>query len=246
MARSATSSVPPDGTAIDERDHRRQLREGPAVQVLEPVAVAPRTNAAANPQMITSTLEIEQAALRVFEERGFDSTTIEEIAAAAGISRRTFFRYFSSKNDILFAGFPDLLVELEEWLAAADPDRPMLDVIAEATIRFNRIHSDGIAAHRERMELILHTPALRANASLRHSEWGAVVARFAAARLGVPEDDLAAQVVGHAALGAGNAAYERWLIDPSADLTQLITEAFAVTQSLGDLGRAARTGRRRR
>lgn len=196
--------------------------------------------------MITSTLEIEQAALRVFEDRGFDSTTIEEIAAAAGISRRTFFRYFSSKNDILFAGFSELLVELEEWLAAADADRPMLDVLADATIRFNRIHSDGTAAHRERMELILHTPALRANASLRHAEWGAVIARFAAARLGVAEDDLAAQVVGHAALGAGNAAYERWLIDPSADLAELIDEAFTMTQALGDLGRPARASRRGR
>ena len=196
--------------------------------------------------MVTSTLEIERAALRLFEAQGFESTTIEEIAAAAGISRRTFFRYFASKNDILYAGFDDLLAELEQWLADADADRPMLDVIAEATVRFNRVHDDGARAHRERMELILHTPALRANASLRHAEWGGVVSRFAASRLGVAEDDLAAQVVGHAALGAANAAYERWLTDTSADLADLVTQAFTMTQSLGELDRpAGRTSRRR-
>ena len=49
----------------------------------------------------------------------------------------------------------------------------MFDVIADATMRFNRVHSDGAAAHRERMELILHTPALRANAALRNAELAA-------------------------------------------------------------------------
>ncbi len=186
--------------------------------------------------MVTSPIAIEKAALQVFEERGFEATTVEDIAAAAGISRRTFFRYFPSKNDTLFANFDDILAELEEWFAAADDDQPMFDVIAEATMRFNRVHVDGAAAHRERMELILHTPALRANASLRHAEWGAVIARYAARRLGVPADDLAAQLVGHVALGTANAAYERWLRDDSSDLAELITTAFTMAQSLSDLG----------
>ncbi len=185
--------------------------------------------------MVTSTLAIEKAALEVFQQRGFDETRVEDIAAAAGISRRTFFRYFASKNDILFANFDNLLVELEEWLNAAGDEEPLFEVIAEATIRFNRVHSDGVAAHRERMNLILHTPALRANASLRHSEWGSVLARFAASRFDVPAHDVRAQLIGHVSLAAANTAYEEWLRDESSDLADVIREVFAMTESLDAL-----------
>ena len=121
-----------------------------------------RSSATLNAQMVTSAVAIEKAALEVFQARGFEETRVEDIAAAAGISRRTFFRYFASKNDILFPDFEDMLEEFEEWLLSLPDDRPMLEVIADGTMRFNRIHSDGAAAHRDRMNLILHTPALRA------------------------------------------------------------------------------------
>ncbi len=187
--------------------------------------------------MVTSTVAIEQVALALFEEQGFEATTVDDIATAAGISRRTFFRYFASKNDILYANFDEILAELEAWFEAADDGRPMFDVIAEATMRFNRVHSDGAAAHRERMELILHTPALRANASLHHDEWAASISRYAAKRLAVAETDLSAQLVGHVALAVSSAAYEQWLSDPSADLADVIARAFAMSQSLSDLER---------
>ena len=128
-------------------------------------------------QYLTSIEAIEKVALEVFAARGFDETPVEEIAAAAGISRRTFFRYFSSKNDIPFGNFESLLDDLDQWLSSAPDDRPMFEVIADAVVRFNRLHTDGPVAHRERMELILHTPALRANSALRHTNWIAVVAR---------------------------------------------------------------------
>ena len=54
---------------------------------------------------------------------------------------------------------------------SASADGPMFEVIAEAVQRFNRMHTDGPIAHRERMELIMHTPALRANATIRHADW---------------------------------------------------------------------------
>jgi mycofactocin system transcriptional regulator len=177
---------------------------------------------------------IEKIALELFRERGFDETPVEEIAAAAGISRRTFFRYFGSKNDIVFANFDLLLQELEQWLSSQPDDRPMFDVIADATMRFNRVHTDGAAAHRERMELILHTPALRANAALRNAEWLAVVARYSARRMDARPDDLGPQLAGHVALGAANAAYEQWLRDGSSDLDALVHRAFSRVQVLAD------------
>jgi mycofactocin system transcriptional regulator len=194
-----------------------------------------RTSSATRPKP-QSIEAIEKVALELFRERGFEETPVEDIAAAAGISRRTFFRYFGSKNDILFGNFDLLLRDLEEWLASAPDDRPMFDVIAEATMRFNRVHSDGAVAHRERMELILHTPALRANAALRNAEWLAVVARYAARRMNQPVDDLGPQLAGHVALGAASAAYEQWLRDESSDLDAVVHRAFTMVQALPGLG----------
>jgi mycofactocin system transcriptional regulator len=193
---------------------------------------AASTTRGPQPQSIEA---IEKVALEVFRERGFEETPVEDIAAAAGISRRTFFRYFGSKNDILFGNFEILLRELDEWLASAPDDRPLFDVIADATMRFNRVHSDGAAAHRERMELILHTPALRANAALRNAEWLAVVARYAARRMDAPVDGLGPQLAGHVALGAANAAYEQWLRDESSDLDELVHRAFRLIPALPEL-----------
>ena len=178
---------------------------------------------------------IEKVALELFRERGFEETPVEDIAAAAGISRRTFFRYFGSKNDILFGNFDLLLRDLDEWLSSAPDDRPMLDVIADAVMRFNRLPSDGPVAHRERMELILHTPALRAHSALRNAEWFAVVARFAARRMALPYDELGPQLVGHITLGAASAAYEQWLRDESSDLGELVHQAFRMAQVLPEL-----------
>ena len=128
----------------------------------------------------TSIEAVEKAALELLAVRGFDDTSAEEIAAAAGISRRTFFRYFGTKNNIPFGNYAALLRELEDWLLSQPDDRPMFEVIVEAVVRFNRAHTDGPVAHRERMELIMHTPALRANAALVNAEWQAVLARYAA------------------------------------------------------------------
>lgn len=181
---------------------------------------------------MTTVAEIEKAALEVIAERGFEDITVEEIAAAAGISRRTFFRYFASKNDIPFGDYGSLLEDLEEWLSDAPTDLPILDVIAEAVIRFNRVHSDGPVAHRARMELIMHTPSLRANAALRQDEWVEVLVRYASRRLGVSSDTLAPRLVAHLALGASNAAYQQWLGQKRANLGNLVEQAFA---AIGDL-----------
>ena len=184
-----------------------------------------------NPTHPLTTIEaIEQAALEIFAERGFEEPTVEEIAAAAGISRRTFFRYFPTKADIPWGNFDAFLRSMDAWFAAAPDDKPMLDVIAEGVLRFNRVHSEGVAAHRERMTLIMQTPALVANAALRHADWSAVIARYAARRLGDSPEALAPQLVAHIALGASSAAYSEWLRDEQGDLVELVNRAFAMVR----------------
>lgn len=174
----------------------------------------------------TTRAELEQVALELFTERGFDATTVEDIAAAAEIGRRTFFRYFASKNDVVWGDFDRGLSELRRRLAAADPQQPLLEAIREAVLFINRLDPSEIPWHRDRMVLILRVPTLQAHSTLRYAAWRQVIAEFAAQRLGQPAQDLLPQLVAHSCLGATLTAYEQWLQHPGAELPALLDEAL--------------------
>ncbi|MDX6340584.1 MAG: TetR/AcrR family transcriptional regulator, regulator of mycofactocin system [Trebonia sp.] len=165
-------------------------------------------------------------AFALFAARGFDATTVDEIAAAAGIGRRTFFRYFPSKNDIPWGAFEDELERMRVRLKACPPEVPLADAIRVALIDFNRVAPAQVPLHRRRMELILRVPTLLAHSTLRFAAWRAVVAEFAAERTGRRADDLAPQAIAHAVLGVAIAAYEHWLDDPGSDLPALLDDAM--------------------
>ena len=175
---------------------------------------------------VTSRAELERVALDLFIRRGFTETTLDDIAAAAGIARRTFFGYFSSKNDVVWGDFDALLRGMEEWLTQSDDGGPLLETLTEAVVRFNDLPPEAVWAHRQRMSLILHVPALQAHSPLRSADWRGVVARFAARRLDQPGEALLPQLIGHVSLGAAVTAYEQWLADESADLPRLLSAAF--------------------
>jgi mycofactocin system transcriptional regulator len=165
-------------------------------------------------------------AFTLFAARGFDATTVDEIAAAAGIGRRTFFRYFPSKNDIPWGAFEDELDRMRVRLKACPPEVPLADAIRVALIDFNRVTPEQVPLHRRRMELILRVPTLLAHSTLRFTAWREVVAGFVAERTGARQDDLAPQAVAHAVLGVAVAAYEHWLDDPGSDLPALLDDAM--------------------
>jgi mycofactocin system transcriptional regulator len=180
---------------------------------------------------VTSQAQLERVALELFAARGFAATTVEDIATAAGVSRRTFFRYYASKNDVVWGDFDALLRRMDEWLASSPDDAPLLLTLANAVIRFNSIAPEAVIAHRQRMSLILHVPALQAHSTLRYADWRAVVARFASRRLHQPESSLLPQLVGYLALGAAVAAYEQWLANEAAELEVVMAAAFDALQS---------------
>jgi len=171
--------------------------------------------------------EVAEVALDLFSRHGFARTTVDAIAAEAGISRRSFFRYFDSKNDVVWGDFDALLRAMEAWLAEADDALPVLEALTEAVVRFNAVPPEAAAAHRQRMSLILQVPALQAHSTLRYAAWREIVTRFVARRLDAPADSLVPRLAGHVSLGAAVAAYEQWLADPEADLATLLTDAFA-------------------
>jgi mycofactocin system transcriptional regulator len=175
---------------------------------------------------VTSRAELEHAAFRLFEETGFEPTTVDDIAAAAGIGRRTFFRYFPSKNDVAWGRFDTELDRMRIRLKASPPDVPLMDAIREALVDFNRVDDAQVPWHRRRMALILRVPALLAHSTLRFADWREVVAEFVASRTGTRTGDLAPQAISHAVLGVAIAAYNQWLDDPEADLGFLLDSAM--------------------
>jgi TetR/AcrR family transcriptional regulator, regulator of mycofactocin system len=175
---------------------------------------------------VTSQAELEHVAFELFEANGFEQTTVEDIAMAAGIGRRTFFRYFASKNDIPWGAFELELERMRARLRACPADIPVMDAIREALVDFNRVDEAQVPLHRRRMELILRVPTLLAHSTLRFTAWREVIAEFVAARTGHRTGQLAPQAIAHAVLGVSVAAYEHWLDDPSADLGVLLDQAM--------------------
>lgn len=193
---------------------------------------------------VTSRGELEQVALALFAAGGFEATTVDDIAAAAGIGRRTFFRYYASKNDVVWGEFEAGLQGLRARLATGPVDQPLLASLRAAVLAFNALSPWQESAHRERMSLILTVPALQAHSTLRYAAWRAVIAEHAAARLGVRPEDLLPQVVAHSCLGAALTAYEQWLRDVEANLADLLGQALdALDGSWTGGGKAARRRR---
>ena len=172
---------------------------------------------------VTSRSELEHVAFELFATRGFEKTTIEDIAEAAGIGRRTFFRYFPSKNDIVWGAFDEELGRMRAQLAGFRLDVPLMEAVREALVDFNRIEPAEVPWHRRRMELILRVPALQAHSTLRYAGWRAVLAEFIGQRLGEPAESLVPQTIAYATLGVAVAAYEQWLARPAAGNEELRT-----------------------
>ena len=174
----------------------------------------------------TSTAELSHIGLRLFLERGFEAVTVDEIAAAAGIGRRTFFRYFASKNDLPWGDFDALVAAMREHLAETSDEVPMVEALREAIVEFNRYPPEEVGYHRQRMQLLFTVPALVGHSSLRYESWRRVIAEFVARRTRTAPDDLLPSAVSSAMLGAALGAYSHWLAHPAADLAAVMRAAF--------------------
>ncbi len=192
-----------------------------------PATVAPVTQwsrSAYGRPPVTTHGAIEQAAFDCFEKRGFDATTMEDIAAAVGVGRRTLFRYYPSKNDILWGQFDEGLRGFADTFATISEDVPLAEAIRETVVAFNTFDGAAIPQHRQRMRLLLGTPALLAHSELRYAAWRGVVADFVASRLGLAPDDLLPTLAGRVALSVALSAYEQWL-EVDGSLADLIRDA---------------------
>jgi len=174
----------------------------------------------------TTREHIARQALALFDRHGFEATTVDDIAASVGIGRRTFFRYYQSKLDVVWGEFDAELVRLADQLSEAPADEPMMDVLRRSVVATNRFGAGELDELRIRMALISTVPALVAHSAVRYAEWCEVVAGFAARRMGASADDLGPQTVARAALGAAMAAFTCWARGDTDDLTAEVDRAF--------------------
>ncbi len=200
--------------------------------------VAPSTRPSPGRPLSSSRGEIEAAAFDLFQQRGFDGTSVDDIAAAVGIGRRTFFRYFASKADVVWGDFDEGLDNMRRHLGAVAADVPLLRAVRSAVLDFNAVPPEQLAWHRRRMTLILGEPTLLAGSTLRFRNWRAVIAEFVGDRQGLPPDDVVPVMAGYSALGCSLAAYEQWLARPGSDLVALLGETWdALESGFADPGR---------
>ena len=206
-----------------KRDDRSDLMEAPEG---EGAPLAATDGATRGRPAATSRQDVARAALDLFARQGYDDTTVDEIAAAVGISRRTFFRYFESKPDVVWGEFDAELVRLRERLDEAPSAEPLMDVLRRSVMATNRFGAGELDELRIRMVLISSVPTLVAHSAVRYEEWCDVVASFAAGRLGGTPEDLGPQTVARAALGAAMAAFACWARDEGGDLVAEVDRAF--------------------
>ena len=131
----------------------------------------------------TSRRELRLIALRLFAECGFDNTTIEHIAAEAGVSERTFFRYFTTKASVLWTDFETEVETIRASLTSVPDDVPMMDAIRGAVVAANHYHADDVPEMRMRMHLIATVPALSFSAAEHYEAWELAISEFAGRRL---------------------------------------------------------------
>ncbi|MFF0094980.1 mycofactocin system transcriptional regulator [Streptomyces canus] len=186
----------------------------------------------------TSARALDLIALRLFSERGFDRVTVDDIAAEAGVTRRTFFRYFESKAAVLWHGWDTEVARLQRALVRIDDEVPLMRAVRQAVVDANRTRGGDPAELRTRMTLLTASEALMASAAPHYEAWGRAISEYAARRLGVPAGALIPLAVGRTTVAACRAAYDCWLAEPESDLTAWLDEALG---ALGD-GFAAHEG----
>ena len=169
----------------------------------------------------TTRASIVAVALDLFARQGYEGTSVDQIADAAHISRRTLFRYFPGKAAIAWGEFDDQIDDMRDYLARIPAQTPLREALADALTAFNTFPASETEVHRVRMRLLLTVDELQAHSTLMYADWRRAVAEFVAARRGESVDDLLPAATAHAALGIALSAYRLWVDTPGADPDRL-------------------------
>jgi AcrR family transcriptional regulator len=173
---------------------------------------------------------LERAALELYVERGFEQTTVAEIAKRAGLTERTFFRHFADKREVLFGGASALQEGLTTAVTNAPDGTAPIEVVAIALDSVGDMFEARRSGSRLRQTVIVANPELQERELIKLARLSAAIAEALRAR-GVAEP--AASMTAEVGIAAFRVAFERW-IDPAETrmLAELLRESFAELRAL--------------
>ncbi|TQF10792.1 TetR family transcriptional regulator [Myxococcus llanfairpwllgwyngyllgogerychwyrndrobwllllantysiliogogogochensis] len=153
---------------------------------------------------------LQDAAMQLFQERGYDRTTVEEIAARAGLTERTFFRYFADKREVLFSRSKELEALIVNAIADAPKEMAPIDVVAAALEALSPGFEERRAHAAKRQPLILAHAELRERELIKLASLASAMAESLRGR-GV--EKTVANLVAEAGIAIFKSAFERWVED---------------------------------
>jgi AcrR family transcriptional regulator len=167
---------------------------------------------------------LERAAMELYIERGFEQTTVTEIARRAGLTQRTFFRHFADKREVLFQGSGLLEELIVRTLGGALDSAAPIDAVAEALQAAGAAIQEGGDRPRQRQVVIAANPELQERELIKLASLASAIAG-ALRQHGVP--DPAASLTAEAGIAIFKIAFERWIsLSDQQDLPRFIREAL--------------------
>lgn len=196
---------------------------------------AASTRAAA--QRLKMRRELAAAAMELFATKGYEATTVDEIAATAGVARRTFFRHFRSKEEAIFPDHDDTLVRAEAVLNAAPAHEHPLDTVCRGIKEVMRMYAASPAVSVERYRLTREVPTLREREIASVARYERLFTRYLLGHFDEHDhtdgndDPLLAEVAASAVVTAHNHVLRRWLrAGGKGDVEAQLDHAFEIVR----------------
>lgn len=181
--------------------------------------------------------ELAAAAMELFATKGYEATTVDEIAATAGVARRTFFRHFRSKEEAIFPDHDDTLVRAEAVLNAAPAHEHPLDTVCRGIKEVMRMYAASPAVSVERYRLTREVPTLREREIASVARYERLFTRYLLGHFDERDhhdgndDPLLAEVAASAVVTAHNHVLRRWLrAGGQGDVESQLDHAFAIVR----------------
>jgi AcrR family transcriptional regulator len=176
--------------------------------------------------------EVAEVAFDLFAARGFEVTTADEVAAAAGISRASFFRLFSSKEEAVFVALEPTGAVIAAALVERPADEDHWTALRSAFMVATDQYLDDPGQALARARLMQDNPSLRGRLIDLQNTWGRDIREPLAERMGEPADSLAVEAVVRAALASFDVAASRWGDAGGGDLIALIDDSFGAVAAI--------------
>ncbi|MDT0380330.1 TetR family transcriptional regulator [Streptomyces sp. DSM 42041] len=217
-----------------------------------PESVKPARTPAASTQRLKIRRELAAAAMELFATKGYEATTVDEIAATAGVARRTFFRHFRSKEEAIFPDHDDTLVRAQAVLEAAPAHEHPLDTVCRGIKEVMKMYAASPQGSVERYKLTREVPALREREIASVARYERLFTRYLLGHFDEAahrdagdgatsfDEPLLAEVAASAVVTAHNHVLRRWLRGGAVgDVEAQLDHAFAIVRRTFGTGFAA-------